>query len=246
MWKTSCPTEWGKPAICCAASSTERSSAQALGSACAPLPWSSSPRARCDCVGILSLSSCEVLLLQNPPVMHFMPRNQIGNRPHCDFILIGNPAPRPRRLLQIPQQGNCRAPHRDVIFNRVGDRTARKRTIPNIVILLEAFDGGSVAARNAQRTVGENALGIADVAQHFFRAPFLGRVAEVAIRLVKSREQLHHLPPLLVERAENIVILNQRYIAIIVRRIFAGLRPGDYEVGSGGFFTGNYRFLKHG
>src|SRR5271170_2005605 len=65
MWLRSCQVEWGKPPAVRPARSTERSSTQAIGFACAPLPWRSSIRVRSDICGFyflergpLRLGSC--------------------------------------------------------------------------------------------------------------------------------------------------------------------------------------------
>src|ERR1039458_5765676 len=102
-------------------------------------------------------------------------------------------------------------------------------TVAHVVVLLEAFEGRGVGARDAQGTISEDALGIADVAEDFLRAPFVRRVAEVSIVIVAAGEQQHHLAALLVERVENVVARNERNITVVIGRVLAGLWPGDGE-----------------
>ena len=82
--------------------------------------------------------------------------------------------------------------------------TLGERAVADVVVLLEAFDGRPVAAGDAQGAVGKDALGVADVAEHLFRAPFAGSVAEIAVGLVAAAEQDHRVAPLGVEGRQNV------------------------------------------
>ena len=79
-------------------------------------------------------------------MMQLMARDDISQRPHADFILVGNAAPRPRGLVEIAQQRKRGAAHGDEVFDQIGQRTMRERTVAYVVILLEAFEGSSVGA----------------------------------------------------------------------------------------------------
>ena len=103
----------------------------------------------------------------------------------------------------------------------------REWAIANVVILLEALHRRGIGARDAERAVGENALGIAHVPQDFFGAPFLRRVAEVTVFLIASGKQHHGLAALLIERAENVIALYQRNVPPIIRGIFVWLGTSD-------------------
>src|SRR5580692_11280934 len=135
-----------------------------MGSACAPLPRSSSVNARCDMEkneespAILRFAQDdkeppapssvqkfrspprEILLLQHPPMVQLVPRNDISQRPHAHFILVGNSTPHPSCLIQISQQRQRRPPNRNVVLNDLRELRCRKRTILHIIILLEALD----------------------------------------------------------------------------------------------------------
>jgi hypothetical protein len=50
-----------------------------------------------------SLHVRQVLLLQNRAVMQFVAGNDIGERPHADFILVGNATPHPGFVVQTPE-----------------------------------------------------------------------------------------------------------------------------------------------
>src|SRR5258706_16344178 len=89
---------------------------------------------------------CKVLLFQNPAMMQLMPRDDVSQPPHADFVLICDAASRPRRLIEIAQQRKRGSAHRDKVFDQIGQRTLRERTIPHIVILLVTFNWRSVGA----------------------------------------------------------------------------------------------------
>src|SRR5258706_4454423 len=78
---------------------------------------------------------CKVLLFQNPAMMQLMPRDDVSQPPHADFVLICDSAARPRRLVEIAQQRNRGAAHRDEVLDQIGQRTLRKRPITRLVIL---------------------------------------------------------------------------------------------------------------
>src|SRR5271165_1689605 len=225
MWKTSCPIECGDPAICRPAISAEISSTHAMGSACAPLPRSSSVSSRWDIPG--SSPPREVLLLQNPAMMQLVTRHQIGQRSRTDLILVRNTPPRPRRAIQITQECQGRPPHRNIVLDQLGQRTLPERTVSNIVILLKTLDRSPVTARDSQGAIRHDPLRVAYVPQHFLRAPLIGRVTKISLTLLPARKQQHHLPALRVQRSQNVGARYQRYIAIVVRRILARIRPRD-------------------
>ncbi len=159
--------------------------------------------------------------------MQLMACDDVSQRPHGDFILVRDAAPPPCGFVKIAQQRNSGAAYGDEVFHQIGQRTLRERSIAHVVVLLEAFDGSGVSARDAQGAVGEDALGVADVSEDFLRVPLLRCVAEVAVVIVTAGEQQHRLAALLVKRVENVVALNQANIAVVVGRVFARLWPGD-------------------
>src|ERR1700722_1884846 len=173
------------------------------------------------------LPSCKIFLFQNPAMMQFVPCDDISDSADADFILVCSTAPSPRRFVKIAQQGKCGLAYSDKVFHQIAQRTMREWAIANVVILLEALHRRGIAARDAERAVGENALGIAHVPQDFFGAPFLGRVAEVTVFLIASGKQHRGLAALLIERAENVLSLPERNVAAIVRRILVWLRTSD-------------------
>src|ERR1700723_3626328 len=173
------------------------------------------------------LPSRKIFLFQNPAMMQFMPCDDISESADADFILVCSTAPSPRRFVEMAQQGEGGPAYSDKVFHQIAQRTMREWAIANVVVLLEALHRGGIGARDAERAVGENALGIAHVPQDFFGAPFLRRVAEVTVFLIASGKQHHGLAALLIERAENVLSLDQRNVAAIVRRILAWLGTSD-------------------
>ena len=122
-----------------------------------------------------------------------------------------------------------RAAHRDELFDQIAHRPLREPTIADIIVLLKTLQRRSVSPRNAQGAIGEDALGVADMAENFLGAPFLRRVAEVALLLIAAGEQQHRFAALLVERIENVVAPHQGNVALVIGRVFARLGPGNSE-----------------
>src|ERR1700676_5262119 len=231
MWNTNSAIECGNPCTWRAANSAERSSTQARGSAWAPLPWSSSVRARDDIDAALKLLAVrgKVLLFQNRAVVQLVARDDVRQTAHADFIFIGDAAPHPDLFIEIAQQRKRCAAHGDEIFDRVGEGVIRERTIAHIIILLEALEGRSIGTRDSHGAIGEDSLRIADVTQHFLSAPLARRISEVPIGFVAGGKQQHHLPPLLVKRIQNFLASNQGNIALVIRRVLPRLRTSDLE-----------------
>ena len=106
--------------------------------------------------------------------MQLMPRDDVGQRAHADCILAGDAEPRPRLFIEVAKQRQRGAANGDEVLDQIGQRTLRKRTVADVVVLFEAFEGCGVGARDAEGAVGKDALGIADVAEDFLGAPFSG------------------------------------------------------------------------
>src|SRR5579872_188816 len=234
MWKTSWPMLCGKPAACCAASSAETSSTHASGSACAPLPCKSSTRtwdiAGTSCYACCRdfavrwfhhkrnnvtrretwiLASREIFFLQNAAMMEFVASNGISDGAHADLVFVGDAAAKPCRFVEIAQQSQGGPANGDVVVDQFRKWATVERPVAHIVVLLEAFDGRAVAARDTQGAISEDTLGVADMAEHLFGGPLVGGVTEVAVGLVASREEKHHLAALGIERAEDVGSGNQ-------------------------------------
>src|ERR1700692_3925734 len=62
----------------------------------------------------------KVFLFENRAVMQFMPRDDVSQPAHADFILISDAAPHPGLSIEIAQQRKGSAAHGDKIFYRIG------------------------------------------------------------------------------------------------------------------------------
>src|SRR5690606_40087516 len=70
---------------------------------------------------------------------------------------------------------HVRAPLRLELVYEVRQRAGVEIGRLDITVLLKAGQRGRVAPRDTQRAVGEYALGVVDMADHFFDAPLAGR-----------------------------------------------------------------------
>src|SRR5690349_9740632 len=113
----------------------------------------------------------EIVLLQDSLVVQLMTGNDVSDRPHAHLVLVGHPAAHPRRLIQSAEQRHCSHPNRGEFFYQPSQAALAEGSILYVVILLEALDRSPVIARNTQRPVGENPLGVDHVAEHFPYAP---------------------------------------------------------------------------
>src|SRR6266478_9627266 len=102
----------------------------------------------------ISATRHEVLLFKNPPMMQLMPRNDVGEPPHGDFILVGNSAAHPCCFIQIAQQRQGSAAYRDEVLNQILQWTFCERAMTHVVVLLKTFEGRGVGARDAHGAVG--------------------------------------------------------------------------------------------
>src|SRR5260370_41686327 len=92
------------------------------------------PQSRIGASGVLSEElglSRKVSLLQYPPMMQLMPRDDVGEPPHADFVLVRDTATGPRCLVEIAQQRQRGAAHGDEVLTRSASRRCAKRPLRN-------------------------------------------------------------------------------------------------------------------
>jgi len=170
--------------------------------------------------------------------MQFVTGDDVSQRAHGKRVLARCAPPQPVLFVEIAQQRNSGAPHRDEFFDQVRQSTVRKRTITHVVILLKPLDGCGIRSCNAQGAIGKDALGVAHVAQNFLGAPLAGRVPKVPFFFVPARKQQERVPPLLLEDRQNILTGNEGDVAIVLMSILTGLWPAGY--GRSGGHIGNW------
>ena len=147
----------------------------------------------------------EIFLFEDAAVVEFVAGGDVGQGADADSRSCWRCRGASRLLVEVAEQRQRGAADGDVVFDDFGERTRGERAVANVVVLLEAFDGRAVSAGDAQSAVGEDAFGVADVAEDFFYGPFAGSVAEVALGFVAAGEQDQRLAALGLERAEDVV-----------------------------------------
>src|SRR6266567_2989949 len=80
-----------------------------------------------------------------------------------------------------------------------------------------------IAARETQRPVGKNPLGIRDVPENFLYGPFSRGIPETPVPFASPGEQLQHLQSLGFENAQDIGARNFRYVIRVVLGVFRRL-----------------------
>ena len=112
--------------------------------------------------------------------MDFVACDGVGDCAHAYLVIVGDAAAGPGCLVEIPKKSQRGATYGDVFLDQFGQKTIGEGTVADVVVLFESFDGSAIAAADAECAIGEDAFGIADVAENFFDRPFVGSVAEVA------------------------------------------------------------------
>ena len=116
-------------------------------------------------------------------MVKFVPGDDETERPHRYLVLVGDAAAGPGVSGKSLIKHERRAAHLVELIGEVGQAALVESAVLHIGVLLEALDGSLVAAPDSQRTVGKNALAIADVADNLFQGPLVRRVPEVAFAL---------------------------------------------------------------
>src|SRR6266446_1617390 len=80
----------------------------------------------------------EVTLLENLPVVQFVPGHNKSQRAHGDFLIIGHAAPLPGFFRQRLKQCDARGPHDSKLLRQSGERAFREVSAAYIVVLLES------------------------------------------------------------------------------------------------------------
>src|SRR5262245_46657190 len=103
--------------------------------------------------------------------MEFVAGEGEADGANADLLAVSGAAASPGLGIEVAEQRDRRAAHGDEVFDEVLEGAAGERAVANVVVLLEAFDRGLVATRDAEGTVGEDAFGVVYVAEQFFDAP---------------------------------------------------------------------------
>src|SRR5208282_1394949 len=171
-----------------------------------------------------SRNSRKVSLLENLPVMQFVPGGDKCKRPHTHFIFIGHTASQPRLAAQRTEQRQSRASHIREFLHQTRQLPFLESAAAHVIVLFESGHRRLVRPRNSQRPVGENSLGVAEVAEHILYCPLVRRVAKIAVALAAPGKNLHRLYALRLQRARDVFPRYQRNIFFVIRRVLPALR----------------------
>src|SRR5690348_6249482 len=174
----------------------------------------------------------EVALLQDPRVVETMPRHDISQRPNRDGIARGDTTHGEHRLRHPRKQCDGRAPDRLELGADVRDVPLVGRRGCRVRLFVETGQGGLLAAGEAQRPGGEDALSVVHVPDQLRHAPLGRLVAEGRPPLrdrLHQRSELHALPG---EDLEEIPLRHLVDVLLIVRIELACLRTFDLDHGA--------------
>jgi tetrapyrrole methylase family protein/MazG family protein len=100
----------------------------------------------------------------------------------------------------------------------------------DVVVLLEAGEFGAIVAREAQGAVGEDSLGVDEVAHYLADAPFSGGVALQRVRFGEAAKFRHGAFDLAGERSQNVAVGNEVHVAAEVGCVLRGVGLGYKKV----------------
>src|SRR2546426_12052485 len=97
----------------------------------------------------------EVAFFEDPAVMQFVAGGDPGQRANRHLILVGHASAQPSLAIESAKERKGRVAHMAELGGEIGKAAAAKPAIADVIVLLEAFDGRLVVAREAHCAVGE-------------------------------------------------------------------------------------------
>ncbi len=163
-------------------------------------------------------------------MVQFVTRDDVRRGAHAHGVSVGHTLPGPGLVAETSEHQQVAPPDRLELVQQAGPRPPVELRRGNVVVLLEARQIRAVAARKAQRPVGENALGIDQVPQHLPHAPLPGRIPLERAFFRNLAEFRQRAADLGGERPQNIAGRHQVYVAAVIRSVFRSVRFGDKKV----------------
>src|ERR1041385_2567629 len=165
--------------------------------------------------------------------MQLVPGDVPGQAARGRGVAGDGAAPQPGLVRQRAEQGDGGAAGEGVVVEEVVQRQLLEVRAGDVVVLVEAGQRARVAAGDAQRAVGEDALVVDEMAEDFLERPLAGRVAEAGDgALVEAGEQLLHLALLRDQRGDRIVAGDAGDVGGGVLAELAGQRPAGLRYAS--------------
>src|SRR6185437_12413429 len=107
-------------------------------------------------------------------VMPLMPGDDVEQRPYTHFLAARYAASRQHGLVRMPHELDRRGAYDLQLFQQVTERPAPEIAGRHIRVLIEAGERRGIAAADAQRPIGEDALGIDHMSNDILRRPLAG------------------------------------------------------------------------
>ena len=162
----------------------------------------------------------QVSLAQNFDVVRLVAGDDVGEGAHADLVVAGGAAPRhasgerwrSRWRVAARTASNSSARSASVRASKSAPAIYSSCSMPG--------SAGRVAARDAERAVGEDALAVADVADELLDAPLAGLVDRCAPCSSGSRaQQRQRLCALPLQRLDHVAVGHERDVLLVVRRV---------------------------
>jgi hypothetical protein len=147
----------------------------------------------------------------------------VGQRPHADLGPVGVAAAQPGLVFELPEQEGVRASAVLELRGQVAEQAPAEAGGGHVVVLLEPGQGIAVAAREAQRAIAEDALGVGHVAHDFLDAPLALLVAEVAFPLRQPVQEGQGPLELLLQEEAHVALGHQAHVTAVIGQVLAGI-----------------------
>src|SRR5262249_48679148 len=121
----------------------------------------------------------KIFRLEDRPVVDLVAGGDVGHGPHGELAAARGASPFPGRGVEVAEEEKGGLPHVLEFTRQIAQLALREIRIGHVVVLLETGERRLVVAREAEGAVGEDALGVDDVAHDLLDAPFARRIAEI-------------------------------------------------------------------
>ena len=166
---------------------------------------------------------------QHLDVVRQVAGDDVGQRPHGKRIVAGDPLPRPCLGGNILEERNGGKPRAPELLHVGGPGSLVRLRGGYRNVLVEAGEGSFKTARKPQGTMGEEPLGVGDVAQRLPDAPLFGRVTMERFPFGNPAQESQRLVQLALENGENVVAGYLVDVREVVRGGLGGLRASDHH-----------------
>src|SRR5205823_4990066 len=118
-----------------------------------------------------------------------------------------------------------------VVLDQVVQRALVEAAGGNVGILVESFDRRRVRARDAKRAVGEDPLGVREMAHDLLDAPLARLVAVPGSGLIQRTKKNQRVFELIPQRGQRVLVRDESDVLAVILEIFVLIRTADGERG---------------